>query len=198
MEVIGNLLQKIEWHLKNSNANICSKLQSGLRRDYIEKILADAGINKDDDLIALYEWKNGIQYNSGWVIGEIDFFSRGLLISLEDMVDTRRILYENDILKDPLLLPLFTDGSGEYLLYNAGKSNKPGQLLLDAPSLLLSGEPQSMYDSLTSLCKTVIECYNSKAYVFNNGELEIDYDLEWEISETLNPLSAYWKNKNIF
>lgn len=51
---------------------------------------------------------------------------------------------------------------------------------------------------ITSLFKTVVECYNSKAYVFYNGELEIDYDLEWEISETLNPLSAYWKNKNIF
>lgn len=192
-----NLLKEIEKYLESNKANISKRLQPGLNRVYTEQLLQNIGA-LNDELIALYGWKNGVRYNSGWVIGEIDFFSHGLLISIEDMIKAYDIFHRNVFLKDKTLLPLFTDGSGDYLLYKAGKDNKPGQLFLYAPSLLLSVEPKSMYDSLTSLFKTIIECYNRKAYIFNNGELEIDYDLEWEISEALNPLSDYWKNKNIF
>lgn len=194
-----NLLQQIEEFLQINKANIYERLQPGLKRVYTEQLFNSTGIQSNNELLTLYEWRNGVNYNSGWVIGEIDFFSGGLLLSVEDMINAYKIFYQDGLRDNKALLPIFTDGSGDYLLYNDDKTTNHGQLLLYAPSLLLSAEPKAtIYDSLTSLFKTIIECYNNRAYTFKNGQLEIDYDLEWEIAEALNPSSDYWKEKNIF
>lgn len=198
MQGLINLLEEIEKYLEKQNANIFKRLQPGLNPSYTEQLLKGIGVYNNDELLELYGWKNGIQYESNWVIGEVDFFSSGLIVSAEDMIKTYKLFNEKDFMKDETLLPIFTDGSGDYVLYKTNKHNQPGQLFLYAPSLLLSAEPESIYDSLTSLFKTVIECYYRKAYTFNNGELEIDYDLEWEIAEKHNPLSNYWKSKYRF
>jgi hypothetical protein len=62
--------------------------------------------------------------------------------------------------------------------------------------LLLSDKPVVIYDSIVRMLGTIIECYRFNAYNFSEtGELQIDYDLEEQISKQLNPNSHYWSQE---
>ena len=91
--------------------------------------------------------------------------------------------------------PLFTNNAGDYLLYDLSKNSQTyGMLLFYSPSLLIV-DPKTAYDSLESLFKTVIACYNAGVYRYNHSSntLEVDQEREFEISTGINPNSEYWQ-----
>jgi hypothetical protein len=193
MSELEKLLIELEMLLSSNNSAICKSLQNGLPIEYITSLLSTLDIS-DSKISTLYHWKNGIQYNSQWVAGELDLFSFGVILSLEDMLQHREILIKSIRLK-ALLLPIFVSGAGDYILYQANANDKNfGRLLIYAPNLLLSATPELIYDSLESCFQTICECYRSGAYkITEGGTLEIDYDMEEEISKRLNPIAEYWK-----
>jgi len=191
MASIQQILVEFEILLKKVQAPIYEKLQDGLASDYVDRLLAETGIN-NDELKKLYAWKNGISYDSGWKIGDFDFFSFGLFLSLQDSIEHYVTSKSQKIWRSGLF-PIFTNGGGDFILLDTNDKNKTkGMLLLHAPSLLLSDKPESIYDSLNTFFTTILECYNVGAYKMIEGSIEIDDDLEHDVSKRLNPKSKYW------
>jgi len=49
------------------------------------------------------------------------------------------------------------------------------------------------FDSLISLFKTIIKCFEEGAYFYNDqNEIKFNFELEREISKRLNPDSGFW------
>lgn len=193
MKQLKELLSEFENNLKEQHAPILSKLSPGISLEKIENIFKQNGI-ENNSLKELYHWRDGISYNSGWTVGELDFFSFGILMSLEDMIKHQSILSIPTGMQNKLLLPVFATGGGDYILFNVDNNSKDyNRLLLYAPMLVLSKTPMPIYDTLESFFETINECYEAGAYKFNEtGKLDIDYELEQEISKRLNSASEYW------
>lgn len=91
--------------------------------------------------------------------------------------------------------PLFTNGGGDFILLNIDvQSEEFGRLYLYSPAINLSIEPISLYDSIKTMVDTILLCYKHCAYFFENRELIIDTDLEFEISKRQNPQSLFWQS----
>jgi len=193
MKDLNELLIELSKYLEDNDAAILKSLQKGLNQDYTTATLANIGIS-NNELPVLYEWKNGIDINAEFIIGAMDFFSHGVFLSLENAIENRESLLESECITSEFLLPIFTNGGGDYILFNAvSNSQSTGQLLSYSPMVTLSLEPITIYDSLANFVETIIECYKKKAYVFNDGILEVDYELEKRIASILNPNAAYWQ-----
>jgi hypothetical protein len=194
MNDLENLLIEFEHTLKENNAESLKAFQSGLTNDEISYWLSKIEVLSDEKLHTLYSWHNGIKYDSGWTVGEFNFFSLGVMLSLEDVIHHANILKESISIESKLLLPLFASGNGDYVLYQADiKSNDFGILFLHAPMLTLSERPVSIYDSLEALLKTVIESYKQGAYrIGGDGQLSVDYELEQQVSRTINKDADFW------
>jgi hypothetical protein len=190
MIILKDLLVQFEKYLTEGKSAMLKKLGAGISEGDIVKLIPA----NNRPLITLYSWKDGIKYNSDWTSGELDFFSFGIFLSLEDVIEHRNVLFKSVSIENEFLLPVFTTGTGEYILYDtAADSNGKGNLFIYAPMLVFSENPMPIYDSLESFFATVNECYRTGAYKFDSeGKLEIDYDLEQEISTRLNPASEYW------
>jgi hypothetical protein len=184
------LLLKYEEVLNTLQANILSLLQNGLPKEEIKKKLLIAGIPAIEELVNLYEWKNGVD-DSIESFHEAELFPEGIMLSLESSLESYRIYTQKKIWNRELF-PLFTNGSGDFILMNIMEGDY--SLFMYAPSLLLSDTPFSIYDSLDKMFATLIACFEQGAYYVKEDKLmELDFDLKYTVSETLNPLSEFWK-----
>jgi len=73
------------------------------------------------------------------------------------------------------------------------ESEECGLVYLYSPSINLSIEPVSMYDSIESMLDTILLCYKKQAYFFKNRELSVNTNLEFEIGHHQNPRSLFWQ-----
>lgn len=195
MSDLKNLLFEFEQTLKENNTELLKMLQIGLTNDEISQLLFKIEGLSDEKLHVLYNWRNGIKYDSEWTVGEFYFFSLGVMLSLEDVIQHINYLQESINTGSKFLLPLFASGNGDYVLYQADiKSKDFGCLFLHAPMLTLSEKPVSIYDSLETLLKTVIECYKQGAYrIGDDGTLNVDYNIEQQVSRSINKNAEFWK-----
>ena len=188
---LNELLNHLEKTLYDKRASLIKFLQKGLADSTIVDTLSQLGI-KNDQLRILYSWRNGVSFNDDWTAGQIDFFSFGTMLALEDAVIHHQSLVRRANVNESFL-PIFTTGAGDYVLFNTdNKSINFESLFLYSPSILMSPNCSKIYDTLESFIETVIECYNSSAYKIKKGILEIDYDLEEQIASTKNPASPCW------
>lgn len=150
---------------------------------------------KDEQLISLYKWKNGIVNDGTLPTVTFDFCGFGVVPSLE---------YVNEVLSIKKItkfwrqsyFPVITSFAGDYLLYESDKNSKHyGSIYLYSPNLGYVYDLVSIYDSLFLMFKTTRICFEEKAIVYNNLEkrLETNYESCMSISSLLNPLSEYWK-----
>jgi len=190
--MLESILSEFEENLKLKKSPVLEKLNPGLLEKEIKDQLKAIKI-ENELLVELYSWKNGVG-SDNLAVGEFEFFSFGTMFSLKDAITH----YESAIAEDiwnKSLFPIFL--GTDYILFDVSKGEN-GKLWLYAPSLLLSDKPVTIYDSVVRMLGTIIECYRFNAYNFTEtGELEIDYDLEDQISEQLNPNSRYWSQKTL-
>ena len=185
---------EFQKYLESKNAKILSLLLEGKEKREIEKIFYEKDINILTGVVHLYNWKNGISNNDKIPIKELELFPEAIMLSIEDAVEIYDIYALNKKVWEPKFFPLFTNGGGDFILIDTDKSSK-NMLYLFAPSLLLSSIPLEIYDSLENLFCTLIICFERGAYYVTTDKLfEVDYDLNYEISEKLNPHSKFWKS----
>lgn len=95
------------------------------------------------------------------------------------------------------LLPFFTSGEGDYLAVNLKElknKNFNTKIYLCSNKHPELGFIIPYYDSINSMFRTNIECYNRKAYLIeNDGSLDIDFDLFDDIHCDYNPKSEFWE-----
>lgn len=190
MDNLINILKDFEKCLKNIDAPVIKTFHNGLDFDQIDSLLPI----RNTKLQALYSWKNGVKEDGELIIGKFDFFSFGYLRPLHVVIQSISDLIKHTSIDNLLLLPIITNGSGDYILYDSDmSSNTFDRLLIYAPSLTLSPTPVPIYESLENCFTSIIECYSKEIYKYNSkGFLEIDYELEQIISAKHNPSIDYW------
>jgi hypothetical protein len=183
------LIEEELVRLKFPNIDI---LQIGLSRDKVKELLD--GLNLVSDLlVALYGWRNGVPNMNEQTIGKVELFARAIMLPLQDAIKHYNYAASNEIW-DLNLFPIFTNGGGDYLLFDTDKQDgMGGQILIYAPSILPSEQPVSIYDDITTMFETVLACYKQGAYQFDqDGFIEVDYQIEQQLAQSKNPNSKYW------
>ncbi len=184
------VLIRIEGYLRENEFPIAQKLMEGLSEDEISRQLQRIRLDLPRDLIQLYKWKNGTDV-SNYLCGCADnIFSHGYLMSLEDSISNYLFMTDSDLLSRTFF-PIVTNGGGDFLLYDF----LDGQIYYYGPPVLVSPLPDSIYDSLFLMFKTIETGYTKHVYSVKDGNrLEINSTLEVDIAASLNPNSQFYKD----
>jgi len=197
--MIQNLLKELEKCLIQAKNPILKYLEEGtpFNPDHFAQMLELLQLDPSEDLNALYMWKPGLKKENLNIIGfDYMLFDTGSHIEYTEALRNYQLLvlqesFENKflpfifmprmLLEDPILIDL------------SKKSNTFGQIFFFSPGTLIM-EPISIYDSLSSMLETIIECYRKRVYTLSEeGILQTDDDKEVEISSRINKNSDYWK-----
>jgi len=196
MDEIKKVLQELEIFLRESNSPILAHFQEGISASEISDSFSTMKFPVRDDIMKMYEWKNGVNDLFKKKTGEIELFTSGIMMPLELAVSIYALeaRVQKSFKKD--FFPLFTSGGGDYILMHLDEKKKTyGQLFLYSPSILLSSKPVSIYDSLNTLFQTTLEVYKKRGYYFNEVDktLEVVYEIEKEVAIEMNPKSEFWR-----
>lgn len=148
----------------------------------------------NEDIVELFSWKGGLNGASIYDDNYIELCSYGCLIDLRSAFS----LYALDRCTSQELdgkLPIIQSDSGDMIAIELGENNtNRGKLFVMSPSITLSSDFVSIYDSLTSFLLSIGECYKQDVYQLQGNRLKVDYHKEAIISKKYNPLSSFWQD----
>ena len=193
------LCEQLLLELGRSISPVLSYLQPGISKSEVDgKLrLAKIGVSFPDEVYSLYGWKNGINDDTDTrTLGEQWLFKLGIFCSLDLAISNYLEWTTGPSYISKTLFPLFESGGGDYYFVETNKhSASYGMILYYSPSNPDLPGPTSIFDSLDSCLRSIVECYRQKAYYYNpdSPDLEIEWDLEKTIWKKLNPNSEYYK-----
>lgn len=189
METITQLLNEIEKSLQQLDHSCVEHLNSGITSLKIQELFEEIPLQPNQDLHALYAWRNGSKDSEGITLGELAFFSGFYLMSLEESIQTYLELIETDTW-DQSWFPIFASGRGDfYAMILAPEAQ--GQIL---GFYVFEEEAQVEYRSLKSMLTTFKVCYE-QGIIFRNeqGYLDMDYKKHAEVAHEINPDVKIWQ-----
>lgn len=192
---LSSHLDKLFKLLVINHSPLVELLKPGISTAQIQKESQKLGLPFSDQLSQMYNWKNGVEIEEK-SLGIYYLFRLGIYYDLEKATCLYLGLNDTDVYWKKSMFPLFGSGGGEFFLIDLDvNSNTYESIILYYP-----GNPDfevtiMIYDSLESLIRTIIECYEKKAYSVIEEKfkhLKIDSKLEKEIAMRNNPKSPYW------
>lgn len=187
------ILAKLEAILLTIQHPFLRDSESSLSKEELIHLFNANKLALNEELIDLYLWKGGLNGVSIYNDSYIELCSYGCYIDCRSACS----LYLLDRFSENELngkLPIIQSDSGDFIAVDLNKKGTTnGQLFVSSPSITLSSEFVSIYDSIHNFLITIIECYRLGAYKLSNNKLEVDYKLEAEISRKHNPNSDFWK-----
>ena len=193
--MLKNILKEFELILSIYNVPVLNLLRPGVGAYHFQELIKELDISLDSDVFELFSWRNGTEELRDKAIGELTLFNNGIFHSLEECISQYRYNAIDNNYWDKQYFPLFSSGGGDYLLINTGDNQLTGTIFIISPSILFTNQPTSIYDSLECLFKSLLRCYQMKAYHFEEGFLEENIDDVYEICASYNPRSEFWVNK---
>lgn len=186
-------LDALDRILQNINHPFLRNSEQPMSKEDLLDILISTHLYPRSDLITFYSWKGGINGASIFNNNYIELCSYGCCIDMRSAVSL--YLLDQATQKDlNQVLPIIQSNSGDFIGIDLNENScNSGKLLVSSPSITLSDKLITIYDSLHSFVKTILNCYEQKAYVLNESVLVVDYEKEAEISGILNPSSDFWK-----
>ena len=189
MEVITQLLNEIEKSLQQLDHSCVEHLNPGLTSQKIQELFEEIPLQPNQDLHALYTWRNGSKDSEGITLGELVFFPGFYLMSLEESIQTYLELRARDVW-NKFWFPIFASGGGDfYAMILAPEAQ--GQIL---GFYVFEEEAQVEYRSLKSMLTTFKVCYD-QGIIFRNeqGYLDMDYRKHAEVAYEINPDVKIWQ-----
>lgn len=189
METITQLLNEIEKGLQQLDYPCVEHLNPGLSSQKIQELFEEIPLQPNQDLHALYAWRNGSKDSDGITLGELAFFPGFYLMSLEESIQTYLELKETDDWEKSWF-PIFASGGGDfYAMILAPEAQ--GQIL---GFYVFEEEAQVEYRSLKSMLTTFKVCYE-QGIIFRNeqGYLDMDYRKHAEVAHEINPDVKIWQ-----
>ena len=188
METITQLLNEIEKCLQQLDHSCLDHLNPGLSSQQIQELFEEIPLQPNQDLRALYTWRNGSKDCEGITLGELAFFPGFYLMSLEESIQTYLELRETDAWGKSWF-PIFASGGGDFYAMNLAPEAQ-GQIL---GFYVFEEEGQVEYWSLKSMLATLKACYE-QGIIFRNeqGYLDMDYRKHAEIAHDINPEVKIW------
>jgi len=194
-----NKLEEVFIVLNNYNLPVVKLLQEPLSKTEIEKSVNKIQVKLHEDILNLYQWKNGVDdsweffLSSSWIFPGAGFYS------LKRTIEVYHEFAGSDEFWTNSKFMVFESGAGDMLIMECDvNSNYYGMIYQYNLGATNYEVMITKYDSLTSLLDTIIKCYNEKIYSIDplKGVNRINYDFylrEVEISKEYNPKSEYWK-----
>ena len=182
------LLDKIETSLQQLHHSCVDHLNPGLSSQKIQELFEEIPLQPNQDLHALYAWRNGSEDSEGITLGELAFFPGFYLMSLEESIKTYLELRETDAWGKSWF-PIFASGGGDFYAMNLAPEAQ-GQIL---GFYVFEEEAQVEYRSLESMLTALKNCYE-QGIIFRNeqGYLDMDYRKHAEIAHDINPDVKIW------
>ena len=188
METITQLLNEIEKCLQQLDHSCLDHLNPGLSSQQIQELFEEIPLQPNQDLRALYTWRNGSKDCEGITLGELAFFPGFYLMSLEESIQTYMELRARNGW-DKSWFPIFASGGGDFYAMNLAPEAQ-GQIL---GFYVFEEEGQVEYRSLKSMLATLKACYE-QGIIFRNeqGYLDMDYRKHAEVAHYINPEVKIW------
>ena len=188
MEMLSQLLKEIEKSLQQLDHPCVDHLNPGISSQQIQELFEEIPLQLNQDLHALYSWRNGSKDSEGITLGELAFFPGFYLMSLEESIQTYLELRARDVW-NKFWFPIFASGGGDFYAMNLA-SEAQGQIL---GFYVFEEETQVEYRSLKSMLATLKACYE-QGIIFRNeqGYLDMDYRKHAEIAHDINPEVKIW------
>jgi len=188
METIIQLLNEIEKSLRQLDHPCVDHLNPGISSQQIQELFEEIPLQPNQDLHALYAWRNGSKDSEGITLGELAFFPGFYLMSLEESIQTYMELKARNGW-DKSWFPIFASGGGDFYAMNLDPEAQ-GQIL---GFYVFEEEAQVEYRSLKSMLATLKACYE-QGIIFRNeqGYLDMDYRKHAEIAHDINPDLKIW------
>ena len=182
------LLDKIETSLQQLHHSCVDHLNPGLSSQKIQELFEEIPLQPNQDLHALYAWRNGSEDSEGITLGELAFFPGFYLMSLEESIQTYLELRETDDWKKSWF-PIFASGGGDFYAMNLAPESQ-GEI---HGVYVYEEEPQVEYRSVESMLTALKNCYE-QGIIFRNeqGYLDMDYRKHAEIAHDINPDLKIW------
>lgn len=188
METITQLLNEIEKCLQQLDHSCLDHLNPGLSSQQIQELFEEIPLQPNQDLRALYTWRNGSKDCEGITLGELAFFPGFYLMSLEESIQTYMELKARNGW-DKSWFPIFASGGGDFYAMNLAPEAQ-GQIL---GFYVFEEEGQVEYRSLKSMLATLKACYEQGIIIRNErGYLDMDYRKHAEIAHDINPEVKIW------
>ena len=188
METITQLLNEIEKCLQQLDHSCLDHLNPGLSSQQIQELFEEIPLQPNQDLRALYTWRNGSKDCEGITLGELAFFPGFYLMSLEESIQTYMELRARNGW-DKSWFPIFASGGGDFYAMNLAPEAQ-GQIL---GFYVFEEEGQVEYRSLKSMLATLKACYEQGIIIRNEqGYLDMDYRKHAEIAHDINPEVKIW------
>ena len=188
MEMIPQLLNEIEKSLRQLDHPCVDHLNPGISSQQIQELFKETPLQLNQDLCALYTWRNGSKDCEGITLGELAFFPGFYLMSLEESIQTYMELKARNGW-DKSWFPIFASGGGDFYAMNLASEGQ-GQIL---GFYVFEEEAQVEYRSLESMLTALKNCYE-QGIIFRNeqGYLDMDYRKHAEIAHEMNPDVKMW------
>ena len=188
METITQLLNEIEKSLQQLDHSCVDHLNPGITSLKIQELFEEIPLQPNQDLHALYAWRNGSKDSEGITLGELAFFPGFYLMSLEESIQTYLELRERNGW-DKFWFPIFASGGGDFYAMNLAPESQ-GQIL---GFYVFEEDAQVEYRSLKSMLATLKVCYE-QGIIFRNeqGYLDMDYRKHAEVAHEINPDVKMW------
>ena len=189
METITQLLNEIEKSLQQLHHPCVDHLNPGLFSQKTQELFEEIPLQPNQDLHALYAWRNGSKDSEGITLGELAFFPGFYLMSLEESIQTYLELRARDAW-DKSWFPIFASGGGDFYAMNLAPEAQ-GQIL---GIYVFEEEAEVEYRSLKSMLATLKACYE-QGIIFRNeqGYLDMDYKKHAEVAHEINPDVKIWQ-----
>lgn len=186
------LLNKLFLELKSINSFLANSLNPGLDEATIKNAIPTEGLIFSQELIELYQWKNGTKLGKG-LLGTYSFFPASIFMDLEHAINFYHLRAGKDEYWTELMFPIFGSGGDYYLIDLNQNSPTFNMIYYYSPSSIDFDTTITFYDSLLTCFETIYKCYREKAFYISNSGLYSDGEKEVEIAKKLNPKSEFWE-----
>jgi hypothetical protein len=151
-------------------------------------LFEETPLQPNQDLCALYTWRNGSKDCEGITLAELAFFPGFYLMSLEESIQTYMELKARNGW-DKSWFPIFASGGGDFYAMNLASEGQ-GQIL---GFYVFEEEAQVEYRSLESMLTALKNCYE-QGIIFRNeqGYLDMAGLSHAEIAHDINPDLKIW------
>ena len=190
-------LLKLEELIRENNPKPLNAIYDGLSGHIIIEKLKFFDIEVPNDVITLYEWKNGTNEDSK---DADELFIDGYFLNIDSSIEMCKIEPKEEWNSE--FFPLFMGYGGVVTLIGVKKDSiNFNKIFFYDPTSgatnVTHGKCLIEYsDSLENLIDSVIECYERGVYKIDSesSEMITDFDLCREIYIKNNPNAEYWNS----
>lgn len=186
------LFQTLLLDLEKYNHPIIGHLRDGLPEQEIKDKLNAIGVPPIPEIVDVFSTCNGIIEPADISFNyEVSVMPFGEVLSLKEAIERHQYDREYHWYVESRF-PILGNISGEMYVIETSEENF-GMIYIYLVGSTDFDTYCSAYEDYETMIFTIMECYRKKAYWFEDGELNINWDLERDIGAKLNPSCEYWR-----